>query len=233
MRLLHSAVINGNYDLIRVFVENGADINMVDMQGSTALFPAAMRNCHNSVRVLVENGISINHSNTRGRTALFTAVLGSHYDLLRTLMKNGAKVNITDDCGQTALHFAVFGNYHDSARFLIANGADINIIGWLGRKVPQFSACCAEYDRCRFTSKELYRRRARINNVDHPGRTALHCDKGSREDNRTADLVSLLKQRTDISTGDEWSQKPSVPQQTPRIIPHFTTYSTTVSVLLQ
>jgi ankyrin repeat protein len=53
---LHDAVFRGREDLVRLFLENGADVTVVDRRGQTALAKAAQRGYQEIVRLLREQG---------------------------------------------------------------------------------------------------------------------------------------------------------------------------------
>lgn len=56
--VLHTAAWNGREDVVRVLVEKGADVNMLDTYGRAALHLAVMKGHEGVVRVLLERGAS-------------------------------------------------------------------------------------------------------------------------------------------------------------------------------
>jgi len=65
--LLHLAVRQDDIDLVRLCICYGADVNMVDKDGNTALFYSKSLDV---TKCLVENGTDINILNLRGKTAV-------------------------------------------------------------------------------------------------------------------------------------------------------------------
>ena len=66
MNPLHLAVrYNNNADVIKVLIENGANINILDYNKETPLHCAIRSKCHvNVVRALIERGADINAANS-------------------------------------------------------------------------------------------------------------------------------------------------------------------------
>jgi len=121
-------------EVVKLLVENGADINAVYNHGNTALHKAAYNNRNlEIVKFLVENGADINRANKYGDTALHIA-LYSHIaihnnrnlEIIKFLVENGADINIAGNQGDTALHLAASYRCLEIVKFLVENGADIN-----------------------------------------------------------------------------------------------------------
>ena len=57
---LHQAASEGHLEVVRLLVENGANVNARDENGRTPLFRAADEGHLDIVRLLVENGAEVN-----------------------------------------------------------------------------------------------------------------------------------------------------------------------------
>lgn len=118
-----------NTELVRVLLENGADMNSRDETGGTALH-AAGNSGASMMQLLLAHGASISARDNEGKTPLFQAM---RYDYgvegIEALIKAGADVNATDVRGRTAM-FEIDGHYDYSAKLevLIKHGASVQVI---------------------------------------------------------------------------------------------------------
>jgi len=71
----HMAVYTGSADLVKLFLEKGADIDAQDNNGDTALHIATRRGYLDVVKVLLEHGANANLRNKFGETPLDIAAL--------------------------------------------------------------------------------------------------------------------------------------------------------------
>jgi ankyrin repeat protein len=110
------AVISGDHDktnspeidrawVVRILLEAGADPNIRDDDGNTALIDAAQGS--NVVLVLLQGGANINAQNKAGQTALINC---ANPEVAWVLLANHADSSIRDADGKTALDLA--GQYH-------------------------------------------------------------------------------------------------------------------------
>lgn len=68
--LMRLASINGNVEVAKILIENGANVNKVDKLKKTSLMSAALNGGVELVKLLVENGANIHAENEYGKTAL-------------------------------------------------------------------------------------------------------------------------------------------------------------------
>ena len=74
-----------NLDLVRVFVEQGADINIPNDNGDTPLIDAADLGKIGILKYLLENGADVNIKNNAGHSALDIANERGHADIIKIL----------------------------------------------------------------------------------------------------------------------------------------------------
>ena len=117
---LYNAVINGDIRVIRIAVEQGADINQVDEYGIPFLNHAANFNQLAMVEQLIELGAKVNQTDENGWTPLLVAVTYLHTDIVKALVKNYADVTIADKDGLTPLKQAKIKNDKNLYNLLIA-----------------------------------------------------------------------------------------------------------------
>ncbi|XP_068197556.1 KN motif and ankyrin repeat domain-containing protein 4-like [Antennarius striatus] len=83
---LHLAVRHGRVVMVRLLLSHGADANIQDNQGTTALMFASERGHTHIARLLLERSqCDLSLTDKRGRTALSIAMQGSHTDTVALL----------------------------------------------------------------------------------------------------------------------------------------------------
>lgn len=136
---LHIAVHNNQIPILRLLLERGADINIKNSRGITALRAGLCSGMNEAVKLLLKYGadqtIKPNTEDKRG--SIHVAALRCNRAVMAMLLNRGADVNDMDGNGQAALHWiARHGsmrarNYIDSRipviELLLEKGADIDI----------------------------------------------------------------------------------------------------------
>ncbi len=129
---LRNAAWDGKIDEVERLLEKGADPDVPDHNGWTALHAAAEHADARMLEMLLESGGNPNLQDANGRTPLILAALFPYDELrsqlaIRILLRFGAKPDLSDNSGRTPL-FAVAINHQQptSARDLLAAGADPN-----------------------------------------------------------------------------------------------------------
>ncbi len=104
--LLHKAVTRNHEDLVRLFLEYGADINCRNNPGSESpLQSAVFRQFITLAHMLIDAGANLESTNIDGMTAFHTALLTGNLELINLLIERGANVKAVDNNGKNALHF--------------------------------------------------------------------------------------------------------------------------------
>ena len=118
------AASRGNIKRVKLLIEEGADVNARDEDGSTALIEAARYEHTEIAKLLIENGADVNAKDKDGWTALMGVAKTG--ETAKLLIEHGADVNAKDNDGMTALKWAAFEGECELARLLIENGANVN-----------------------------------------------------------------------------------------------------------
>ena len=111
------ASMKGNIEVLRLLLDNGADPNIQNRNGSTALIYALRRDWSrvndlndpgriNIIRLLLNRGADINIRDHIGRTVLMEASSFGKLEIVRLLLERGADPTITSKSGRTALTIA-------------------------------------------------------------------------------------------------------------------------------
>ena len=140
---LFQAISQQNHDMVKVLLQNGADVNETGEGGWTALMQASFLNDSAIVSILLSNEIKpeVDHMNERELTALMLAAQYKHAEVVRLLLTAGAKVNLKRCNGQTALMLATEDPYWpqdpnplnsesdsvQTVKALLDGGADVNL----------------------------------------------------------------------------------------------------------
>ncbi len=120
---LHHAAMAGHTEVVRLLIENGADLK-AERNGFIPLHSAAYRGQVNVVRILLASGSEVNVKTDFGHTPLLLAASHGHTDVVRILIENGADLNAKDVNGSTAIHNAAFYGHTAVVRILLDAGAD-------------------------------------------------------------------------------------------------------------
>lgn len=119
---LHSAVSEGNLDLIDLLLRCQANVNSVG--GNDNVPPLHYTNDIEIVRKLIEYKANVNDADKYGDIPLHYAVLEKDMGMMQLLLAKKANINAQNRFGDTPLHFA---RGQEMAQYLITNRADINL----------------------------------------------------------------------------------------------------------
>ena len=141
----------GDFEVVRILVNMGADVNAKDSYGKTAIESAAMAGNNgiyefliakgvNSdlfvsasatdekrVRELIRNGADVNAVNEYGSAALMLASKDAGLEVMEILLLNGAEIDHQNGQGRTALMYAAKNGWKEAVKLLIDHNADIHI----------------------------------------------------------------------------------------------------------
>jgi ankyrin len=133
-------------DIVRLLLDNGADVNAATRGGSTPLHVAASRGLIGCAELLLERGAAVDLMDELGRTPLYKAERSGGKSMVGLLLslhtasrmgdlavvsslldKYPQLIHLRDKEGKTPLHHAVENNHVKIAALLITRGANINI----------------------------------------------------------------------------------------------------------
>lgn len=117
----------GYLDIVKLLVENGADVNFKGYHDFTPIRVAARNGHFEIVKYLAENGAEIDTKAMDGATPLEHAASKGHLEIVQFLIENGANINNKDKDGDFPLGEAAKMGYLDIIQFLIDKGADLNL----------------------------------------------------------------------------------------------------------
>lgn len=140
-------------DMVEFLISKGADVNIKDSEGKTALLWASSNSLPNT-KILIANGANVNIAANDGMTPFIQATLGVSsgkvpIEMCELLRKNGANINAglkkQSALKWTALHYASANGDAELVKYLIKHGANVNKATGEG-STPLFLAKLGEYD---------------------------------------------------------------------------------------
>ena len=100
------AAAKGHFDVVRLLIEQNAEVDRRTSSNSTPLRAAVFDGHLDIVRCLVENGADVNARNNFNSTPLMLTCHNGHLDVASYLVKHGANINLQDNAGHSCLHYA-------------------------------------------------------------------------------------------------------------------------------
>ena len=123
---LADAMETVNLERVRALIEDGADVNAAQADGTTALHWAALRDQLETATALVRAGAEVDAANRYGVRPLNLACTNGNEAIVRLLLDAGADPNATLPGGETALMTASRTGRIGPVRALLAHGAELS-----------------------------------------------------------------------------------------------------------
>jgi len=123
---LADAVKDGDKAAVAALLEQHADVNIAQADGTTALHWAARQDDLELAARLIRAGANAQAANRYGVTPLYLACVNGSARMIEALLKAGADANATVTKGETALMTVARTGNVEAAKVLLAHGADVN-----------------------------------------------------------------------------------------------------------
>ena len=120
---LTEAIRNNDLEMIKMFVEKGADVKKVTSLGESYLHYAVFLNKTELVDYFIELGIDVNIKKRGDLTPLHIAAVTGYEKVAERLIEKGADLNSQSSDGGTPLHFAEAAGKQDVINLLKSKGA--------------------------------------------------------------------------------------------------------------
>jgi ankyrin repeat protein len=197
---LHYAASAGNYPLVHLLVQSGADIS-AEAWGKKVLRSAAIFRKDNGqiVQFLLDQGAEIDLPDTDGETALHKAVETENLQVVRTLLDRGASLGWVGSDGSKALHIATSHGDVEIVKLLLDRGATLGQVNPWGETALHIATRDGHVD----TVQLLLDRGANPEAVDLEGSTALHI-AAAKEDMNKVQL--LLDRGASLEHENPWGE---------------------------
>lgn len=92
---IHSACAISHFEIVKILIKNGADINTKQMQGFTPLHSAAYNGQTKLAKLLIDNGADINAKMDNGNTPLFLAKEKNFQETAELIIEHGGHLPST------------------------------------------------------------------------------------------------------------------------------------------
>ena len=152
---LHLAAERNNTDLIKLFIDNGAKVNLRTFTKETPLHIAAENGHVEAGKLLLEKGAAIDPQDERGLTPLHQAVLHYRGGMIAFLVSQGANRELKHSEGRNAIEIA---------EYMVKRWDPSQQPG------PDFDFCKEEYEKM---AKEKYEKALKLLNLLQPPRNLL------------------------------------------------------------
>ncbi len=116
-----------NRDIFRYLLKHNADPTVTAESGFNILMAAAYAGDKATLADFIKQGADINSKDKYAWSLLINAIKGGHFDVVKYLIDNGANVNTKTVHGWTPIMIAAEGENLAIIKYLVKNGADINV----------------------------------------------------------------------------------------------------------
>lgn len=196
----------GNAARLRWLLDQGADIEMKGVVGTTALMCTAWNRHLAATRTLLAAGANVNEASTEERlTPLHEATRKNAVDVMEALLEYGADLNALAKDGWTPLHFACSGGHESAAIALINVGCALDCRTIKGNYTPlHFAAWKGLTD----TIKALLKGGAQVNAVTSKEKCLVAPIHYACQYGHEAAVLALLEGGADLTIGDDDGRTP-------------------------
>lgn len=186
---LHWAARGVHFEVIKLLIRSGAEVNAQDQGGVTALHSVALRGHNEAAAYLILQGAEMEARTHDGETPMSYAISYGHRAIVDLLISKGVEIDVdyVNGSGGSILHSAASGGSAALVEMVLDRGLPVN-----ARNRYQWTALHnAAWEGHRETVELLIEAGAEIDAVDAVGKTALH----HALDNGHTDIVDFLTQR--------------------------------------
>lgn len=125
---------------VRKLLASGADVNAVQVDGTSALHWATHHDDAETVAALLSAGAKVNVVNRYGMPPLAQACTNGNAAVVKLLLEAGADAKVTMKGGESVLMLASRAGNAESVKALLARGADVNARERLGQTALMWAA---------------------------------------------------------------------------------------------
>jgi ankyrin repeat protein len=196
---LFNAAFGNDLAGVKKGVDDGGDVNTVDLKGVSPLLLAVHNSNVEMVKFLLSKKANVNASSTNS-SPVHEAVRQHSQQLLDIILSAGGNINLTTDFGKTPLHMAIQEEQEGLIDYLISKKADVKakndgLVGCL-----HFGAATSNH---KLLEKLLKFKELNANERNGNGKTPLHV---AAEKNNIDHIKILLNLGVDSKIKDGWGR---------------------------
>jgi ankyrin repeat protein len=141
LSILHYFIgnVNFNEDVVNLLIDNGLDINSLNIDGNSYLYLSCLHGNFKFVKLLIELKVNINELNNHGMSGFFIACFKGNIDIVLLFIENGFDICTTNAEGMSGFILACSGSQLEIIKLLISKGFDINSIDKTARSGLYFA----------------------------------------------------------------------------------------------
>ncbi|KFA79048.1 hypothetical protein S40288_08774 [Stachybotrys chartarum IBT 40288] len=193
--------VKGSSSMMKLLLDNGANPNVRDKTGKTAVMLASVKGYNLILGLLLDRGAEIDTKNDEGDTPILLTLQRGYLETVKLLIERGADINIKNEMGRTAVMLASVHGYRTIVELLLDRGAEIDA----KNKEGDSSLLLALQNGFPETAKLLIARGADINVKNKMGHTPVSL---ASTHGYTTIFELLLKKRETLASFDENGNTP-------------------------
>ena len=115
---LMRAVSNNDVDAVRIFLDNGSDINEKNIAGVSTVHMAVKNDSVEALRLLIDKNVNVNATDEEKFTPLMRACNDGNANIVKILIDAGASVWPENIFGETALFLATSSDCNECVKYI-------------------------------------------------------------------------------------------------------------------
>lgn len=123
------AASHGNFAIVKLLLDYGADMLITDLDGATAFHMAAISGWVGMLELFLECGMDINAQTHGGSTALHFVTMHNddegNWAGIELLVRRGADISIADENGHTVLHIVAQAGDAKTMNLFLSEGKEV------------------------------------------------------------------------------------------------------------
>lgn len=123
---LQLAVVKGHFDICKLLIEKGANVNKSDAEENNLLHMACIWRYLDIARLLISHGADVDARNDSGFTCLNSSAFVGYSDIIHLLISAKCQLDIPNSRLQTPLHTAVDQGNAELVKLFVDSGCDLN-----------------------------------------------------------------------------------------------------------
>ena len=181
---LLEALIQGDINQAREYLQKGGNVNSVGMAGATPLIWALTQSNPLLFDALLELGADVNQQGQSGASPMLLSAANKDIRFLRSAIRHNGNIQTKNSDGRTPLVVAAMKGYSDHVKLLLAEGVNVNAQDQIGFTALHYAATTGNADIVR----SLLSKGARLDLTNNEGLTP----KDMAEGLRSQEIIEIL-----------------------------------------